>query len=115
METIKLNAGVKSHLVKNEERGIVILLNKWFALQAEKFEATGFGMMAMYITIQSCLGSIACMYILQNNASVFYLALCAAITMGCNAVFIAQGTAKWCIGAFYLSVLANTAMIVMNI
>ena len=91
------------------------ILAKWFNKQAEKFESTRFGWTAILITAQSCLGSIDCMYILQHHASDIMLAFCAALTMGCNAIFIAQGPGKWCLFSFYLSMIVNNIFILLNI
>jgi len=88
---------------------------KWFNKQAAVFEKGRFGMMAILITLQSCVGSIACMYILQNGASEVWLAVCAAITMGCNAIMIAQASARLCLAAVYASVLVNTLLVVFNV
>ncbi len=62
-------------------------------------------------TPESCLGSIASMFILQHQAGDFALALCASVTMACNAIFIAQAPAKWCVGSFYLSMIVNTLFV----
>lgn len=78
-------------------------------------EANRFGWMAFLIMLQSCIGSIACMYILRNGASDFMLAGCAAVTMGSNAAFIAQANARICLGVFYLSIVLNTIFIAVNI
>lgn len=69
--------------------------------------------MAMFITMQSCLGSVACMYILQTKASDVWLMLCAMVTMGCNAVLIAQAPPKWCLVSFYLSMLVNALLVII--
>jgi len=90
-------------------------IDTWFNEQAEKFEKSRFGWMAIGITIQSCLGSIACGFILQNNAHVIVLATCASITMASNAVFIALGSGKLCLSMFYLSIFLNTIFIITNI
>jgi hypothetical protein len=87
----------------------------WFARQAEKFETGRFGWMALFITIQTCLGSAACMYILQNEANVVMLSVCTALTMACNAVMIAQGPPKLCLAVFYLSILMNSFFVIYNI
>lgn len=87
----------------------------WFSRQAQKFEESRFGWMAMLITIQTCLGSIACMYVQQSGGDVFMLAAGMAVTMGANAVMIAQGSGKLCLFMFYLSVALNTALIILNL
>ncbi len=91
------------------------MLAKWFNRQAEQFEKTRFGMMAIYITIQSCLGAIAAMFVLQNHANIFFVAAAAALAMAGNAVFIAQGSAKLCLAMFYLNVIGNAALILANL
>lgn len=87
----------------------------WFDKQAALFEKGRFGLMAILITLQSCVGSIACMYVLENNASTVWLATCAVVTMGGNAVMIAQAGAKTCLAVLYASLLVNTLLIVFNV
>lgn len=86
----------------------------WFADQARKFEAGRFGWMALMLTFQTCLGSVACMYI-QQSGNIFMLSICMAVTMASNAIMIAQGSAKLCVGSFYVSVLTNSALILINL
>lgn len=99
-----------SHRVSSE-KGI----DTWFNEQAMKFEKARFFWMAVYITAQSCLGSVACGFILQNNANEIMLGTCAAVTMGSNAVFIALGSPKLCLTVVYLSFILNTIFILINI
>jgi hypothetical protein len=89
---------------------------RYFSLarQAQHFENARFGWMAILITIQSCLGAIACLYISHDAAAVVPLAIGAAVTMGSNALFIALASAKVCLIGFYISVLVNCAFIVMG-
>ncbi|MGZ3921367.1 MAG: hypothetical protein ACXVC7_13795, partial [Bacteroidia bacterium] len=82
---------------------------------AAKFEESRFGWMTAYMTIQSCLGAIAAAFILQSHASIIMLALCSMITMGCNAILIAQGPGKWCLFSFYLSIVVNTVLIFLTV
>ncbi|MBX3165099.1 MAG: hypothetical protein KF900_11525 [Bacteroidetes bacterium] len=100
---------------KNNQSQTAAGVDGWFNRQAEKFEASRFFWMSIYLTVQSCLGSVACMYILKNNASDIMLVSCAAVTMGANAVFISQGPGKWCLLSFYISVLLNLFFIFTNI
>ncbi len=90
-------------------------LSGLFSRQAEAFEKARFGWMAILLTLQSCLGSIACMMILMNDASTLLLSTCAAITMGSNAVFISQMSGRWSLGTFYLSIIVNLAIIFSNL
>lgn len=88
------------------------ILNKWFTKQAINFENTRFGMMSVYMILQSCIAAIAAMYILKSDASVFLLSASAALAMASNAMFIAQGSAKLCLAVFYLSLFVNVLFIV---
>lgn len=86
----------------------------FFILQAQRFEESRFAAMAILITLQSCLASIAAMFSLQTENTVF-LSLAAMTTMGSNALFIAQASAKACIIAFYLCILVNGLIILTNL
>lgn len=100
--------------VKTKKEGSSVLAAR-IRKQLIAFENARYALMTILMTAQSCIGSIACMYILQNNAPTPLLMICAAITMGSNAMFIAQANAKWCLGAFYLSVLVNSILILSNL
>jgi hypothetical protein len=113
METMKSAAinVAQAKTPKAQPKGVDI----WFNKQAKKFEESRFGWMTAYMTIQSCVGSIAAAYLLQNHASDIMLAICAVLTMAANAVFIAQGPAKWCLSIFYMSVVINSSLIFFNL
>jgi hypothetical protein len=51
---------------------------------------------------------------LENNGGDFMLITCAAISMATNSLFIAQSNAKWCMAVFYLSLLINSLLIIVN-
>lgn len=90
-------------------------IDGWFAKQVSNFEKSRFFWMTIYLTAQSCLGSIAAGFILQNGAPILTLSACATITMASNAVFIAQGPGKLCVLTFYTSILLNTIFIILNV
>lgn len=95
-------------------RNAEVLKLNWFDQQAQKFDHSRFAVMAILMTAQSCMGGIAAMYSLQQNSYVL-LTLISFATMASNAVFIAQSTAKWCLGIFYGAVLVNIASILINV
>lgn len=97
------------------QKFITFKIMNWFNNEATKFENARFFWMAIYITSQSCLGSIACGFILQNNASITMLCFCSAITMGTNAIFIALGPPKLCLSLVYLSYFLNTILVLINL
>lgn len=112
METIEYSSVVGR--AEQEATTTTNIKTKWFTKQAENFEKSRLGWMAIYITVQSCIGSIACMYILKNAAGDGMLLSAAIVTMLCNAVFIAQGSGKLCLFLFYLSIVLNSLFIVIN-
>mgnify|MGYP003438911791 FL=1 len=90
------------------------LTNNWFDKQAQSFEVNRFGAMALMMTAQSCWGSVAAMYALKAD-NIVLLVVCAAVTMASNSAFIAQSPAKWCLGIFYTSVIANLVILLLTI
>jgi len=112
METIQHTKPV-SRLAENKKAAHYLF--RAFNRQAEQYESARFGWMAILLTFQSCLGAVACMYISEAKASVVLLAACAAITMGSNALFIAQASGKVCLFGFYVSVILNTILLLMTI
>lgn len=88
--------------------------NNFFDRQLARFEEFRFGAMTFMLTFQSCYGSIAAMYALKID-STLALAISAMVTMASNAMFIAQGTAKWCLGIFYLSIITNTLILITSV
>ena len=90
------------------------LTNNWFDKQAQSCEVNRFGAMALMMTAQSCWGSVAAMYALKAD-NIVLLVVCAAVTMASNSAFIAQSPAKWCLGIFYTSVIANLVILLLTI
>ena len=86
----------------------------WFDRQADQFERGRFGWMTVYLTAQSCWGSIAAMLSLRADDYIS-LGICASVTMASNAAFIAQGPAKWCLGLLYLSAVTNLLLIMYHL
>jgi len=85
----------------------------WFDKQAVKFESSRYALMTLLMIAQSCWGSVAAMYAMKLE-NVVLLAISVAVTMASNAAFIAQGPAKWCLGLFYLSAIANLLVFLMS-
>lgn len=83
----------------------------WLDKQAQQFESSRFAAMTFFITLQSCVGSIAASMSLDKD-QIIPLMICAVLTMGANAVCIAQGPAKWCVASLYISVAVNILIIV---
>ncbi len=90
------------------------LTNNWFDKQAQSFEVNRFGAMALMMTAQSCWGSVAAIYALKAD-NIVLLVVCAAVTMASNSAFIAQSPAKWCLGIFYTSAIANLVILLLTI
>jgi hypothetical protein len=85
-----------------------------FASQAAGFEEARYFWMSVLMTAQSCIGAIACMFILYGGGNVIALAACAAVTMGSNAMFIGLAGPRTCLAVLYFSVALNIFFIVSN-
>ena len=110
----------KSHVIAEELLGAIEPVRSRSLFERVKnheagFENARFGWMAILLTLQSCVGAVACMLISQDGSPVFSLALCAAITMGSNALFIALASPRLCLAGFYLSMAVNTVLILMHL
>lgn len=90
------------------------MLRNYYNRQLNYFEQYRYGASALMLTFQSCWGAIAAMFTLRTD-NVPGLAICAVLTMICNATFIAIAPPKWCVNIFYLSVLVNSFIIFYGI
>lgn len=114
METFEQTISMKRVKEKNKTAEAIYPI-RLFNRQAENFEKSRFGWMAILITFQSCLGSVACMFISKADAPVWMLATCAAVTMGSNALFIGLAKPKVCLAGFYMSVILNTTFLLLTL
>ena len=103
---------MKTMTAKTKSMNNQNFIARWFNGQVEEFETSHFGRMVVFLTLQSCVGSIACMLGIQAGAGDWALILGAAITMWSNAMFIAQTGTKLTLGVFYASLIINTALII---
>lgn len=70
------------------------------------------------IILQSCIGSIAAMYILMNSEPEFHfweLTFCVIVSMGYNAVIFAQLKEKWIFNFLILTFVVNVPLIIINV
>ncbi len=86
----------------------------WIAKQEEAFDKYRFGAMTLMITLQSCVGGVAAyLSIIHDLWSL--VGISAFLSMGSNALFIAQSKAKLCLVGFYLSMIVNTLFIIIGL
>lgn len=81
----------------------------------EKLKFSYFGLICMTITFGSCLGGIAAMYTLQNDAPIWQLAICMTVAMANNVAAIGQAPIKWLVNVFTISTLVNILLILINL
>jgi hypothetical protein len=70
------------------------------------------------IILQSCIGSIAAMYILMNSTPTIHLwelTMCVVVSMTYNAVIYAQLSRKWVFNFLILTFLVNVPLIIINV
>ena len=81
----------------------------------EKQEFNRYGIMAMTLTAGSCLGSVAVLYIAQNNAPMWHLVACVGVSMLANVAAIGLTSMKLMLWTFVVSVIVNTLLILINL
>lgn len=71
------------------------------------------------IILQSCIGSIAAMFILMNSTAESFnfiqLTLCVVFSMGYNAVIFAQLKSRLIFNTLIVTLLVNIVLIVINV
>lgn len=75
----------------------------------------GYG--TIFIIIQSCLGSIAAMYILMNGTSIFQMVQLFFVTIVCmvfNVSILAQLKSKIIFDIFFISIILSLLVLVLN-
>ena len=83
----------------------------------EEFKQNEKGYATIFIIIQSCLGSIAAMYVLINGTSVFQMVqlfLVTVICMAFNASILAQLNSKVVFNLFLISILISLLVLILN-
>ena len=81
----------------------------------EKLNFSYFGLISMTILIGSIIGGIAASYILANDAPIWQLGVCAAVSMANNTSGIGQAPTKWVVGLFITSIIVNVLLTVINL
>lgn len=85
-----------------------------YAKFIEKLNFSYFGIISMTILIGSIVGGIAASFILSNDAPVWQLGLCAAVSMANNTAGIGQAPTKWVVNLFIVSLVVNVLLILAN-
>lgn len=70
------------------------------------------------IILQSCLGSIAAMFILMNSKPDFHLfelTLCVSFAMAYNGIIYAQMKTKWVYNLLITTMMVHIVLIIINI
>ncbi|MBS1638105.1 MAG: hypothetical protein JST26_19490 [Bacteroidetes bacterium] len=100
-----------SHATTTKSNGLAERYNAFI----EKMHFSYFGLISMTILIGSILGGITAMCILENNAPIWQLGACLAISMANNVAAIGQATTKWIVNLFALTLLINIVLILINV
>lgn len=83
-----------------------------------QFERDIRGYSTIFIIAQSCLGSVAAMYILVNGVSplqMFQLFLVTIACMGFNAAVLSQRKPKTTFNLFLISMVLSTVVLILNL
>ncbi len=83
-----------------------------------EFKSTYYTMIPLSIILQSCIGSIAAMYILVDHTrstAMLELIICVVTCMFYNAAVLAQLRVKWVFNLLLLSIVINVLLIIINL
>jgi hypothetical protein len=81
----------------------------------KRIEFSYFSLIAMFILIGSCLGSISTMQVFENNAPLWQFIISLGFTMANLVACISQSPLKWVVGIFASSILVNTLILAANV
>lgn len=99
--------------LKNESKTSVQTKSKYEQF-IESLNFSYFGLISMSILVGSIIGGIAAAAILSNDAPIWQLGLCAAVSMANNTAGIGQAPTKWVFNLFIVSIVVNTLLIIAN-
>lgn len=99
--------------LKNETRTANVNKSKYEQF-IESLNFSYFGLISISILVGSIIGGVAAAAILSNEAPVWQLGLCAAVSMANNTAGIGQAPTKWVFNLFIVSVIVNTLLIIAN-
>ena len=88
-----------------------------FQKSLQEFKQNQKGYAPIFIIAQSCLGSIAAMYVLINGTTMFQMVQLFFVTILCmafNASILAQLQPKIALNIFILSILFSSLVIMLN-
>ncbi len=99
--------------VRKFENTTMKFYNKLF----HNFKSTYMAMIPLSIIFQSCLGSVAAMYILMQKGPFFVLqlGLCTILCMAYNAAILAQLKPKLVFNLLGISVFVNSILLMTNL
>lgn len=86
----------------------------WYDKLIAKATFNYFGLIAVTISIGSILGGIAAMYIFQNDAPTWQLALGMSFAMANNVAAIGQSPVKWVVNIFIADLFVSLLLIAIN-
>jgi len=86
----------------------------WYGKLVQKLEFSYYGLIAMTITVGSIIGGIAAMFIFQNDAPIWQLALCMAGAMANNVSAIGQASTRWVLNIFLANFAICSFFIIIN-
>jgi hypothetical protein len=92
----------------NSESGI-------FGVSWETLKFNYYSVIVMTLLVGSCVGAIAAALILDNDAPIWQLAVCATLTMFNNTTAIGSMPVKWVIYSSIIALIGNVILIGINL
>jgi len=105
---------INTHMAGQKDHATFNLSSQYNRL-IKKLEFSYFGIIAMTITIGSCLGGITTMQIFENDAPIWQFAVALSLAMANNVAAIGQAPTKWVVNIFALNILVNGLLLIVNV
>lgn len=92
--------------------------SKFFAYYnkiVDELEEVYFGFIAMVIAIGSAIGGISLMFLFENHAPLWEMAIGISFCLANNIIAILQFHTRWVLDLFLLTVIVNGILIIVNV
>ncbi len=110
--TIHLKSNTLGNSTKSQSTNVGA---NWYEKIISKLDFSYFGLISITILAGSIIGGIAASYVLSNDAPIWQLCLCAAVSMANNTAGIAQAPTRWVANLFVISTIVNLLLILANV
>ncbi|HVA97422.1 MAG TPA: hypothetical protein VNG53_00890 [Bacteroidia bacterium] len=111
METIHLSANYHQVEVANSNKSLLSKLISRLKISDKELQINHYGIIAFALIAQVCVGSIACMLLLENDLNNVWFGACVISTMAVLVTVLSQMPTRWVLRALFGALLVNIFII----